>query len=97
MLTQNKQFKKVEAISIVDEYLEHARVMVFNHGGNEKAFIALKANDKDFLLNNFIPVPALLMEAYANSPAKNPASIGQAFIEAFHKLFTPKLPTPTAH
>ena len=40
MLTQNKQFKKVEAISIVDEYLEHARVMVFNHGGNEKAFIS---------------------------------------------------------
>jgi len=40
MLTQNKQFKKVEAISIVDEYLEHARVMVFNHGGKEKAFIS---------------------------------------------------------
>lgn len=40
MLTQNKQFKRVEAISIVDEYLEHARVMVFNHGGNEKAFIS---------------------------------------------------------
>ena len=40
MLTQKKQFKKVEAISIVDEYLEHARVMVFNHGGNEKAFIS---------------------------------------------------------
>jgi len=40
MLTQNKQFKKVEAISIVDEYLEHARLMVFNHGGNEKAFIS---------------------------------------------------------
>ena len=52
--------------------------------GNEKAFIALTANDKDYLLNNFIPVPALLMEAYSNSPDKNPASIGLAFIDAFH-------------
>jgi polyphosphate kinase len=28
------------AISIVDEYLEHARVMIFHHGGNEKIFIS---------------------------------------------------------
>ena len=28
------------AISIVDEYLEHARVMIFNHGGQEKIFIS---------------------------------------------------------
>lgn len=28
------------AISIVDEYLEHARVMIFNHGGKEKIFIS---------------------------------------------------------
>lgn len=40
MLTQNKRFKKVEAISIVDEYLEHARVLIFNNGGNEKVFIS---------------------------------------------------------
>jgi polyphosphate kinase len=40
MLTENKQFKNVEAISIVDEYLEHARVLIFNHGGNEKVFIS---------------------------------------------------------
>ncbi|MBP6431708.1 MAG: polyphosphate kinase 1 [Ferruginibacter sp.] len=40
MLTENKQFKNVEAISIIDEYLEHARVMIFNYGGNEKVFIS---------------------------------------------------------
>jgi polyphosphate kinase len=28
------------AISIVDEYLEHARVMIFHHGGKEKIFIS---------------------------------------------------------
>jgi polyphosphate kinase len=41
MLTQNKKFKKpVKAISIVDEYLEHARIMIFNNNGNEKVFIS---------------------------------------------------------
>jgi polyphosphate kinase len=37
----NNKFKKpVTAVSIVDEYLEHARVMVFHNGGNEKVFIS---------------------------------------------------------
>ena len=41
MFTQNKKFKeKVKAISIVDEYLEHARVMIFHNGGKEKYFIS---------------------------------------------------------
>ncbi len=40
MLTQNKKFKDVEAISIVDEYLEHARLMIFHNGGKEKVFIS---------------------------------------------------------
>ena len=41
MLTENKKFKDpVHAISIVDEYLEHARVMVFYNGGKEKVFIS---------------------------------------------------------
>ncbi len=40
MLTENKKFKiPVQAISIVDEYLEHARVMIFHNGGKEKVFI----------------------------------------------------------
>ena len=30
----------IEAISIVDEYLEHARVMIFYNGGEEKIFIS---------------------------------------------------------
>ncbi|HEY8660415.1 MAG TPA: polyphosphate kinase 1 [Hanamia sp.] len=41
MFTENKKYKKkIKAISIVDEYLEHARVMVFHHEGKEKVFIS---------------------------------------------------------
>jgi polyphosphate kinase len=41
MLTENGKFKApVQAISIVDEYLEHARVMIFHNGGKEKTFIS---------------------------------------------------------
>ncbi len=41
MFTENKKYiKKVKAISIVDEYLEHARVMIFNQDGKEKIFIS---------------------------------------------------------
>jgi polyphosphate kinase len=40
-LTDLKKFKKpLFAISIVDEYLEHARVMIFHNGGDEKVFIS---------------------------------------------------------
>src|SRR5688572_10418636 len=41
MMTENKKFKMlVAAISIVDEYLEHARVWVFHNGGKEKVYIS---------------------------------------------------------
>lgn len=41
MYTENKKFKKkVKAISIVDEYLEHARVVIFHNSGKEKYFIS---------------------------------------------------------
>ncbi len=41
MLTENKKFKKpVQAISIIDEYLEHARIMIFHNGGKEKVYIS---------------------------------------------------------
>lgn len=30
----------MNAISIVDQYLEHARVMIFHNKGNEKVFIS---------------------------------------------------------
>ncbi|MBC7867577.1 MAG: polyphosphate kinase 1 [Gloeobacteraceae cyanobacterium ES-bin-316] len=41
MFTENHKFKRpVHAISIVDEFLEHARVMIFHNGGEEKVFIS---------------------------------------------------------
>lgn len=41
MFTENKKFKKtVQAVSIIDEYLEHARVMIFHNSGEEKVFIS---------------------------------------------------------
>jgi polyphosphate kinase len=41
MLSENPKFvKPVKAISIVDEYLEHARVWVFHNAGQEKMFIS---------------------------------------------------------
>lgn len=49
MFTQSKKFKKkIKAISIVDEYLEHARVMIFEHDGKEKVFIS----SADWMLRN---------------------------------------------
>jgi len=40
-MPENKKFKHpIQAISIVDEYLEHARVMIFHNGGKEKVFIS---------------------------------------------------------
>ena len=39
--TENIKFKKpIKAISIVDEYLEHARVIIFKNGGQQKVFIS---------------------------------------------------------
>jgi polyphosphate kinase len=41
MVTENNKFDKpIQAISIVDEYLEHARVWIFHNGGKEKIFIS---------------------------------------------------------
>jgi polyphosphate kinase len=41
MLTESKKFEKpVRAISIVDAYLEHARVWVFHNRGKEKVYIS---------------------------------------------------------
>ncbi|PWU00355.1 MAG: polyphosphate kinase 1 [Bacteroidetes bacterium] len=39
--TESKKFKvQMNAISIVDEYLEHARVMIFHNNGDQKVFIS---------------------------------------------------------
>ena len=49
MLTQNDKFKfPIQAISIVDEYLEHARVWVFHNDGKEKVYIS----SADWMLRN---------------------------------------------
>jgi polyphosphate kinase len=49
MLTENKKFgRQVNAISIVDEYLEHARVWVFHNKGKEKVYIS----SADWMLRN---------------------------------------------
>lgn len=48
-LTENKKWKKdMKAISIVDEYLEHARIFIFTNGGQQRAFIA----SCDWMLRN---------------------------------------------
>ena len=40
-VVKNNKFKKpMTAISIIDEHLEHARVMIFHNGGKEKIYIS---------------------------------------------------------
>lgn len=49
MLSENKKFVvPVQAVSIVDEYLEHARVWVFHNKGKEKVYIS----SADWMLRN---------------------------------------------
>jgi polyphosphate kinase len=49
MFSQNNKFlKPVHAVSIVDQYLEHARVWVFHNSGREKMFIS----SADWMLRN---------------------------------------------
>lgn len=49
MQSESKKFKKpIKAISIVDEYLEHARVWVFHNRGNKKVFIS----SADWMIRN---------------------------------------------
>lgn len=49
MYSENKKFiKPPYAVSIVDEYLEHARVMIFNNNGNQKVFIS----SSDWMVRN---------------------------------------------
>lgn len=49
MLSENKKFKEpVRSVSIIDEYLEHARVWVFHNRGKEKVYIS----SADWMLRN---------------------------------------------
>jgi polyphosphate kinase len=41
--------ENIEAVSIVDKFLEHTRIFIFCHGGNEKYFIS----SADFMARNF--------------------------------------------
>ncbi len=68
MPTESSKYKlPVQAISIVDEYLEHARVMIFHNGGNEKTYIS----SADWMVRNIdhrveaacpIPDPEIALE-----------------------------------
>ncbi len=40
LVAPKKLATPIDGISIVDEYLEHARVMIFHNQGNEKVFIS---------------------------------------------------------
>lgn len=47
--TENKKWKRnMEAVSIIDEYLEHARVFVFHNNGQDKVYIA----SSDWMIRN---------------------------------------------
>jgi polyphosphate kinase len=49
MFTESKKIKKtIHAISIVDEYLEHARIMIFENSGNPSVYIS----SADWMLRN---------------------------------------------
>ncbi len=49
MYSENKKFiHPVKAISIVDEYLEHARVFIFHNAGDEKVYIS----SADWMIRN---------------------------------------------
>jgi polyphosphate kinase len=49
ILTDNKLYKRpIKAVSIIDEYLEHARVFVFNNANDPKVFIS----SADWMIRN---------------------------------------------
>jgi polyphosphate kinase len=49
MQSENKKFKApIKAISIIDEYLEHARVWVFHNRGEQKVYIS----SADWMIRN---------------------------------------------
>ena len=49
LMPENKRFRiRVHAVSIVDEYLEHARVWVFHNKGKEKVYLS----SADWMLRN---------------------------------------------
>jgi polyphosphate kinase len=71
MLPQNPKFKKpIIAVSIVDEYLEHARVWVFHNNGKEKVYIS----SADWMVRNLdhrVEATCLITEEGLKKQLKN--------------------------
>ena len=74
MLSENKKFvHPVKAISIVDEYLEHARIFIFHNSGHEKVYIS----SADWMVRN------LDHRVEVTCPVKD-AGIKKTLIEMFN-------------
>ena len=73
--TENKKFKiPIRAISIIDQYLEHARIMIFYNGGNEKIYIS----SADWMVRNLdhrIEVAIPILKEKQKKEIKNLISI----------------------
>src|SRR5205085_205753 len=74
MFSENKKFiHPIKAISIVDEYLEHARLFIFHNDGNEKVYIS----SADWMVRN------LDHRVEVTCPVKNP-HIKKMFVDMFN-------------
>jgi len=71
MITEKKKLKgNIQSISIVDEYLEHARVMIFHNGGKEKIFISSAdwmVRNLDYRIEAMVPI----MDNFIQQEIKN--------------------------
>ncbi|TAL41876.1 MAG: polyphosphate kinase 1, partial [Chitinophagaceae bacterium] len=71
IVTENKKFKiPIHAISIVDEYLEHARVWVFHNNGKEKVYIS----SADWMVRNLdhrVEATCLITDHYIKQELKD--------------------------
>jgi len=67
---QRKLKNRMHAISIVDEYLEHARVLIFHNNGNEKVYIS----SADWMIRNLdhrVEAAALITDHDIKQELKN--------------------------
>lgn len=75
MYSESKKFKTpIQAISIVDEYLEHARVFLFHNGGKEKVYIS----SADWMVRNLdhrVEITCPVYDADIRKVLKNMLSI----------------------
>jgi polyphosphate kinase len=74
MFSENKKFiYPIKAVSIVDEYLEHARIFIFHNNGHEKVYIS----SADWMVRN------LDHRVEVTCPIKDP-SIRKTLIDLFN-------------